>query len=72
MFLKRAPLLRIYFTTFLPVTLNSALIRSYTVDGWMANSEDPDKMPLSGISDLGLHCLFSPVCPNTYGKYGTH
>ena len=36
----------------------------------MANSLDPDEMPLSAASHLGLHCLFKPVCHNTYGKYG--
>ena len=25
----------------------------------------------SAASQLGLHCSFWPVCPNTYGKYGT-
>ena len=24
-----------------------------------------DQMPHSVVSDLGLHCLLSPVCPNT-------
>ena len=28
-------------------------------------------MPRSGASHLGLHCLLRPVCPNTYGNYGT-
>ena len=22
--------------------------------------------------NLGLHCLVTPVCPNTYGKYGNY
>ena len=38
----------------------------------MANSVDPDEMPYSVASHLGLHCLLRPVCPNTYGKYGTY
>ena len=37
----------------------------------MANSVDPDQMPHSAASVLGLHCLLRPVCPNTYGKYDT-
>ena len=28
-------------------------------------------MPHSAASDLGLHCLTSPVCSNTQSKYGT-
>ena len=30
--------------------------------GWVANSVDPDQMPQNVASDLGLHCLLSPVC----------
>ena len=26
-------------------------------------------MPHFAASDLGLHCLLSPVCPNIYGYY---
>ena len=37
----------------------------------MANSVDPDETPRSAASHLGLYCLLRPVCPNTYGKYGT-
>ena len=37
---------------------------------WVANSVDPDEMPRSAASHLGLYCLLRPVCPNTYGKYG--
>ena len=29
----------------------------------MANSVDPDEMPHSAASHLGLHCLLRPVCP---------
>ena len=36
----------------------------------MANSEDPDEMPHSAASHLGLQCLLWSVCQNTYGKYG--
>ena len=31
----------------------------------MANSVDPDQMPHSVASDLGLHCLQRTMCPNT-------
>ena len=34
----------------------------------MANSVDPDEMPHSVASHLGLHCLLRPVSLNTYGK----
>ena len=33
----------------------------------MANSVDPDEMPHSAASHLGLNCLLRPVSPNTYG-----
>ena len=36
----------------------------------MANSVDPDQMPHSVASDLGLHCLPRPICPDTWGYYG--
>ena len=36
----------------------------------MTNSADTDQTPHSVVSDLGLHCLHRPVCPNTYSKYG--
>ena len=26
---------------------------------------DPDQMPYFAASDLGLHCLLRPVCPNS-------
>ena len=26
----------------------------------------------SAASDVSLHCLFSPICPNTHGKYGIY
>ena len=39
-------------------------------DGWVANSVDPDQMPHTVASDLGLHCLLRPVCSNTKGYYG--
>ena len=31
----------------------------------MANTVDPDQMPQNAASDLGLHCLQKPICPNT-------
>ena len=37
----------------------------------MANSVDQDETQHSAASHLGLYCLLRPVCPNTYGKYGT-
>ena len=37
----------------------------------MANSVDPDQMPHSVASDLGLHYLQSSICLNTSGYYGT-
>ena len=38
----------------------------------MANSVDPDQMPYSVPSDLGLHCLLKTVFPKTWSrsKYG--
>ena len=30
----------------------------------MANCVDPDQMPNSAASDLGLHCLQRPICPS--------
>ena len=38
---------------------------------WMANSVDPDQMPHFALSDLGEHCLYTPLFPNTWGDYGT-
>ena len=38
----------------------------------MANNVDPDQMPHSVASDLGLHCLLRLSCPNTLGNYGTN
>ena len=35
----------------------------------MAKSVDPDQMPNSAASDLGLCCLQWPICPNTLGYY---
>ena len=35
----------------------------------VANSEDPEQMQLNTASDLGLHYLPRPVCPNTKAEY---
>ena len=40
------------------------------IAGRVANSVDPDEMPHSAASHLGLYCLLRPVCPNICGKYG--
>ena len=36
----------------------------------MANSVDTYQMQRSAASDLVLHCLQRPICPNTQGYYG--
>ena len=33
--------------------------------GLVTNIVDPDQTPQNAASDLGLHCLLRPVCPNT-------
>ena len=38
----------------------------------MANSVDPDQMPHSAASNLGLHCLQRPICPDTKCYYGIY
>ena len=38
----------------------------------MINSIDPDQMPHSVASDLGLHCLLRPVHLNILSKYGNN
>ena len=43
--------------SFLPVDVSK--------NTWMSGSVDPDKLPHSVASDLGLCCLLNPVCPNT-------
>ena len=37
----------------------------------MANSVDPDQTPQKAASDLGLHFLQMPDCPNNDSKYGS-
>ena len=34
----------------------------------MSDSADPDQMSHFAASDLGLHGIHSPVCPNTSGN----
>ena len=34
------------------------------------HSVDPDQMSQNVASDLGLHCLLRPVCPNIKDYYG--
>ena len=34
------------------------------------NSVDQDQMPQNVASDLGVHFLLRPFCPNTFDKYG--
>ena len=41
------------------------LLMHLETSGRVANSVDPDQPPRSAVSDLGLHCLFRPFCPNT-------
>ena len=42
------------------------------IAGWVVNNVGPDQMPHSAASDLCLHCLLMPVCPNTKkGYYST-
>ena len=41
------------------------------IAGWVANNVEPDEMPHSVASHLGLHCLLRSVCPNTLVKYST-
>ena len=39
----------------------------------IANSVDPTQTaPFKEQSDLGLHCLLRPICPNTKEFYGTY
>ena len=43
----------------------SVLVNVSKTVGRVANSVDPDHTPLAA-SDLSLHCLFRPICPNTW------
>ena len=40
--------------------------------GWAASNPDLDQKLLSVASDMGLHCLLRPICPNTIGKHSMH
>ena len=54
--------------TFHYTSLNKSILLPVNVckiAGWEANSVDLDQTPRSAASDLGLHCLPRPVCPNT-------
>ena len=44
-------------------------MRSKDEDG-MTNSIDPDQTAPEEQSDLGLHCFFKPIYPNTLNSYG--
>ena len=37
----------------------------------MANSADPDQLPLPVVSDLGLHWLFMPISTDTLSREST-
>ena len=55
-------------TLFLVLLFNKSILPPVNVckiAGLVANSVDPDQTPRSAASDLGLHCLLRPVCPNT-------
>ena len=38
----------------------------------ISNRVDPDQTAPEEQSDLGLHCLLRPICPNVLNCYGTH
>ena len=63
-------LLTIYVLKFEPVQFTTPML-CLKIAGRVANSVDPDETPHSAASHLGLNCLHRPVCPNTYGKYGS-
>ena len=52
-----APYLKFNKTMKLPVDVSK-------IAGGEANGIDPDQMPYSMASDLGLHCLLRHDCPN--------
>ena len=49
--------------TFRTVGFYSAVLCSKDADR-ITNGEDPDQMLHEEQSDLGLHCLLRPICPN--------
>ena len=52
--------------TMLWTTGPSLLLVDVHKDCWMSDIVDPDQMLHSAMSDVGLHYLFWPVCPNTW------
>ena len=73
-----SPIRLLYFTVFRyrnflyrsPI-LNSAILlplMCIKTAKWVANSVDPDQMPHSVASKLGLQYLLRHVCLNIYGK----
>ena len=59
----------ILFTFFSGLCSNnqSLILHVVASKNWGANSLDPDQIPQSVASGLGLHCLLSSVIPNTKG-----
>ena len=53
-----------------PKIWNSPFYYFLLIAACMANSVDPDQTH-SAASDLGLHCLQRPICPNTWSYYST-
>ena len=45
------------------------MMMSSNTAGLVVNSADPDQMPHSVASDLGLHCLLRSVSPNFWSKF---
>ena len=60
-----------YSDTSMPCRTSSKILDNLLPDtvskiaGGVANSVDPDEMSHSAASQLGLHSLLRPVCPNT-------
>ena len=63
--LQTTELLTILVLTCQPVHFTACSIMCLKSAGCVANSVDPDQMLQHAASDLGLHCLLMPVCPNT-------
>ena len=60
------------FTLYFFSTSSDLLSVNYVckIAGRVANSADIGQTPRPAASDLGLHCLLRPVCPNAWSKYG--
>ena len=43
----------------------SFIVKKMVQQVCIANSVDPDQTLRSAASDLSLHCLQRPICPNT-------